>query len=297
MTAAEALVLEDDAAPATGTAPAAWVPPEPPPAPRRAQLPPRPAVPPAPSTPAAWATALRVRALPTALLGAAVGGLAVAREPGARPAVLAVALVALVAAHGAAALVRCLGDARPRRAGPLRRAEAGRAVLALTGLLAALTAALGVLRGPVALLLAAAGAVAALLLVSRRSGPGLVALGAALGGGGAALLAAWAATGALAWAPALAAGALVAGLLAPRREAVPGGLARALALAPYAAVGLAVGLTALPWPALAVALALPAARRAAGVRADAGPVVAGHARLASLLLVGGLLAAALTGTA
>ncbi|HVM27088.1 MAG TPA: hypothetical protein VM433_05360 [Mycobacteriales bacterium] len=66
---------------------------------------------------------------------------------------------------------------------------------------------------------------------------------------------------------------------------------------PYVGTALAVALGALPWPALAVALALRAARRAsaAAVRGDAASVVAGHARLFAVLLVGGVLVAAVTG--
>jgi hypothetical protein len=311
MGAAEAVSLDDAlgaAAPALPAEPVARVAPEAPapeaaPRPdRRRQLPPRPAVPPPVSPPSAWVAALRLGSLPTALLGVVVGGLAVARDPASRPGLLVLVVVAVVAAHALAALARCLGDPRPRRAGPLRRAEAGRTALALTASLLLLTGSLVLLRDPRALVLAGVGLAAALLAVSRRSGPVALAAAGALAGGGTALLATWAATGSLGGPQLLAglpAAAVVAGLLAGRRSAVRGAAARVLVVAPYAAVGAAVALTALPWPALAVALALPAARTAgtAAGRPDAGAVVAGHARLAAVLLAAGLLAAALTGAA
>jgi 1,4-dihydroxy-2-naphthoate polyprenyltransferase len=290
-----------------------WAPPEPPPVPTtppdrhpapvgalpRSHLPP---LPPVPSSPADWLRATRAGRLPATLLGGVVGGLVVAREPGARPGPLVLALVGLVLAHALAGLVHALGDARPERAGPLRRAEAGRALLAVGAAGLVVLAVLVVARDPRGLALAAAGALAVLLAVSRRSGARLSALAGLLGGAVATALAVWAATGSLGRAElvvGLVAGGALAGLLAGRRAAVRGATARLLVLAPYAAAGLAVALGALPWTALLVALALPAARRAsvAASRADASSAVAGHARLFAVLLVAGLLVAAVLGPA
>jgi hypothetical protein len=76
----------------------------------------------------------------------------------------------------------------------------------------------------------------------------------------------WVTTGSVPWRiwpVAVAVGALVAAA----RAGTP---SRALLAAPGAAVGVAVALHALPWPALLVAAALPAARHAA-VTADRRP--------------------------
>ena len=249
------------------------------------------------SGPAAWAAALRLDALPVTLVGAAVGGLVVARAPQARPGLLALAVAALVAGHLAAGLVRSLGDARPDRAGPLRRVEAGRAVLGLAAVLLGLLVALVVLQGPVALGLGALGGVLVVAAASRRLPPAGLGVAGGLAAGLAVLLTGWAATGALVGLllPALAAGTVVAAVLAGPRGDPP--VPRALVVAPYAAVALAVALHALPWPALLVAAALPAARKA-GTAVHRGPapsLVTGHARLVAVLLVAGLVVAATTG--
>jgi 1,4-dihydroxy-2-naphthoate octaprenyltransferase len=262
--------------------------------PRAIALPPRP---PVLSPAGAWLRALRPGTLPVALLGGAVGGLVVARDTATRPGLLALGLLCLALAGVLAGLVRDLGDSRPGRAGPLRRVEAGRAaiVLSVAGLLA-----LGVLvavRGTAGLQLGLLGAVGLLLAVSRRSGPAVCVLAGLLVGGAGVATAAWAATGRLGWhllPAALAVGAVTAALLVARRAELRGLLARVLVLAPYAAVGAGVAVAVLPWPALAVGLALPAARRSSvsATRRDAALVVAGHARLLTVLLVAGLLAAA-----
>jgi hypothetical protein len=265
--------------------------------PRRTVLPPRP---PVPSSPAAWARAVRVASLPLTLLGAAVGGLLVARDVGVRPGLLALAVGGLVAAHALGGLVRDLGDARPDRAGPLRRVEAGRAALGLTGAGVLVLGLLGGMRDLRVAGFAALGCLAVLLAVSRRSGLLLTVVAGHLAGVVAVGTAVWAATGVVGGGTllvGLAVGGPLSALLAARRTAVGGVPARGLVVAPYVAAGAAVAVSALPLPALAVGLALPAARRAslAARGPDATAVVAGHARLYALLLVGGLLAAALTG--
>jgi 1,4-dihydroxy-2-naphthoate polyprenyltransferase len=268
------------------------------PHPARTVLPPRP---PVPSSPSAWARAVRLRALPVTLLGGAVGGLLVARDAGARPLLLVLAGTGLVVAHALGGLARDLGDARPDRAGPLRRSEAGRAALGLAGAGTVLLAVLAAVRDPRAAAFAAAGCLAVLLAVSRRSGVLLAAVAGHAGGVVAVGVVVWAATGAVdrrTLLVGLVVGGPVAALLAARRVRVAVHAARLLVLVPYAAAGAAVALGALPWPVVAVALALPAARRtsAAAARADASTLVAGHARLFAALLVAGLLVAALTGT-
>jgi 1,4-dihydroxy-2-naphthoate octaprenyltransferase len=247
---------------------------------------------------AAWATAVRLDALPVTLVGAAVGGLAVARSPQARPLLLTLAVTALVAGHLAAGLVRSLGDPRPDRAGELRRTEAGRAVLGLVVVLSGLLLALVVLQGPFVLALGAAGAVLVVTAASRGLPPAALGAAGAAGGALATLLTGWAATGALASSlllAALAAGTVVGAVLCSRRGDPP--VPRALVVAPYAAVALAVGLHALAWPALLVGAALPAARKAGAAvyRGPAPGLVAGHGRLVAVLLVAGLVVAASTG--
>jgi hypothetical protein len=265
--------------------------------PQRLALPPRPAV---RSGPAAWLRALRVGSLPLTLLGAAVGGLVVSRSAAARPGLLVLALAGLVVAHALGGLVTDLGDSRPGRAGPLRRDEAGRAALALLGTGALALVALVVLQGPLALVLAGAGAVAGLVAVSRKTAAAATGLAGLALGTSAATAAAWASTGVVdrqVLLCALLAGCVVAGGFAARQERLGGTLARVLVLAPYLAAGAGVALEALPWAALAVAGALPAVRRAssAAARGSAAPVVAGHTRLFAVLLLGGLVAAAVTG--
>lgn len=254
-----------------------------------------------------WLRALRPGALPATLLGGAVGGLLVARDPAARPGLLGVGLLLLVLGHALTGFVRDLGDARPGRAGPLRRREAGRATLVVAGSGVVALGVLSALHDPRGLLLLPLGAVAVLLTVSRRVGVALAAVAGLLSGSLAVLAVAWAGSGRLDGSTALAGlvvGAVLAGLLAARRARVAGRAARLLVLLPYVAAGAAVWAAALPWTALAVALALPAARTASSAAtsassaargADAGPVVAGHARLFAVLLVAGLVGAALTG--
>jgi 1,4-dihydroxy-2-naphthoate octaprenyltransferase len=247
---------------------------------------------------AAWAAAVRLDALPVTLLGAAVGGLVVARSPEARSGTLALAVAALAVGHLAAGLVRSLGDARPDRAGSLRRAEAGRAALGVTVVLVGLLLALVVLQGPLALALGALGAVLVVAAASRRLPPVGLGVAGAAAGALATVLAGWAATGVVTASlllAALAAGIVAGAVLCSRRGDPP--LPRALVVAPYAAVALAVGLGALPWAALLVGAALPAARKVgtAAVRGPAPALVAGHGRLVAVLLVAGLVVAASTG--
>ncbi|HWH27782.1 MAG TPA: hypothetical protein VNU26_02265 [Mycobacteriales bacterium] len=290
-------------------------------------LPPRP---PALSPLRAWLHAVRPAALPATLLGGAVGGLLVSRDATARPGLLAVGLLLLVLGHALAGLARDLGDARPGRAGRLRRAEAGRAALAVTAAALVTVAVLGVVHDPRGLLLVPLGAVAVVLAVSRRTGALLAAVAGLLAGTLAVTTVVWAGSGRLDGRSALAGlvvGGVLAGLLAARRTRVSARATRLLVLLPYLAAGGAVWVAALPWPVLAVALALPAARTAssagasaassarssagssagssaessAGQRparrgAGAGSVVAGHARLFALLLVAGLVVAGVTGT-
>ncbi|MFP5219314.1 MAG: hypothetical protein ACLGIG_06190 [Actinomycetes bacterium] len=269
---------------------------------RSIALPPRP---PVASPVRAWLRALRPGALPATLLGGVVGGLLVARDAAARPGLLVLGLLLLVLGHAVAGLVRDLGDARPGRAGPLRRSEAGRALLAATASAVVAVGVLSVLHDVRGALLLPLGAVAVVLAVSRRTGVLLAAVAGLLSGTLAVTTAVWAGTGRLEAGSALAGlvvGGVLAGLLAARRTRIAGGTTRLLVLLPYLATGAAVWAAALPWPAIAVALALPAARtasaaaRSSGRGADAGSVVAGHARLFAVLLVTGLVAAAVTGT-
>jgi hypothetical protein len=197
------------------------------------------------------------------------------------PAVLA--LAGLVAVHVLTAVLRALGDADRRRAGPLRRVEAGRALLGLLVVGVVLTGLLVAARGWPALLLATGGLVAVAAAV-RWSAHDLTVPATAVG----APALWWVTTGGLSWRVLLVgvvAAALVAALRAP-------GASRLLVAAPCAAVGLAVALHGLPWPALLVAVALPAARAAAVAERPA----AAPARLAVLLLLAGLGVALVTGT-
>ena len=238
------------------------------------------------SSPRDWASALRLRSLPTSLIGATVALLLALAEPAVSTGTAVVAVAGLVVLHLVAALLRALGDKRSGSAGPLRRVEAGRVLLALVVVGAGLAITLTVLRGSVALLLAAAG----IALAVGWLRPSAVVSDVAVAAGAAASCAAvwWAAVGTLPWQVLLA--ALVAWLVvaALRSEST----SRALLAAPCAAVGLAVALHALPWPALVVALSLPVARRAAG----SGRPAAAPARLALVLLLAGLGAAFGTGT-
>lgn len=264
-------------------------------------LPARPiALPPRPTglSPArAWVRALRLPSLPGVLLGGVVGGLLAARTPAGRPGLLALALLSLAAAGALTGLLRDLGDARPGRAGPLRRAEAWRAALAAAAVAAAAVGALAVQRDGLGWTLGTLGALAVLLAVSRRPGAAVCVFTGLLAGGCATALGAWAATGQAGTdvlPVAAAVGAVTAALLVARRTRLGGRPARLLVLAPHVAVGIGVALGTLPLTATAVALALPAARRAtiAAGRGDATPVVAGHARLLAVCLLLGLLASA-----
>jgi 1,4-dihydroxy-2-naphthoate octaprenyltransferase len=229
-----------------------------------------------------WARALRLHSLPTRLLGATVALLLLLGQPSMHAVVAAVAVAGLVVLHLLGALLQALADPRRDRAGPLRRVEAGRVVLGLAAVGVVLAGVLTAQRGWPALVVAAAG-LAVVVLRTRATydvvGPvATVASGAAVW---------WAASGDLSWqvlVAALPAGLLVAAL---RTRAS----SRVLLAAPCAGVGLAVALHALPWPALLVALSLPAARRAAvsGQPADA------PARLALVLLIAGLVVALATG--
>lgn len=230
--------------------------------------------------PADWAAALRLRSLPAGLLGAAVAVLLLAGSTGVRPGSVGTAIGGLVVVHLLRALLGALADSRPGRAGPLPRALAGRAVLGLVALGAALTVALVVLTGAEALLLAAA-ALAALAL--RRPTPAAAGLAAAVS----CAAVWWVGAGSLPWQVLVA--ALPVGLVVAALRTEP--RSRLLLAAPAAGVGLAVAVHALPWPALLVALCLPVARRAA--RSGRGP--AAPARLAALLLLAGLALAVATG--
>jgi hypothetical protein len=157
-------------------------------------------------------------------------------------------------------------------------------VLAAVGV--GLMVALAVLAGAPALLLPLGGVA---LVVAWRA-PSELAQDVAVAAGAGLSCAAiwWAASGSLPWKvllAALTAWLLVAALRSPSRS-------RVLLAAPCMAVGVAVGLHALPWPALLVALSLPAARHAA----VAGRAATAPARLAVLLLLVGLAGALVTGT-
>lgn len=240
----------------------------------------------APSGAGAWARALRLTHLPVTLLGATVALLLVLAEPAVERPSAAVAVAGLVVLHLLTALLRALGDPDRGRAGPLRRAEAGRAVLVLAVVGALLAGGLTALRGWPALLVVPAGLAVVLLSVAgqtRRWSPAVAPLGTAA----AVVVVWWAATGTLPWrvlGAAAAAGALVAAARATTSS-------RLLGAVPCVAVGLAVAVHALPWPALLAAATLPAARRAA----VAGRPAAAPARLALLLVLGGLVVALATG--
>lgn len=241
-----------------------------------------------PSGAAAWARVLRLTGLTAAGVGAAVALLVALAEPAVRPAAAAVAVAGLVVLHLLAALLRALGDPDRRRAGPLRRVEAGRAVLVLVVLGALLTAGLTALRGWPSLLAVAAGLLAVVLAVRASSSARWAVAAAPLATVASTVAVWWAVAGSLPWRvlpAAVAAGVLVAAV----RSTTP---SRALVAAPCAAVGVAVAMHALPWPALLVAVTLPAARRAA----VAGRPAAAPARLTLLLLLAGLAAALATGT-
>jgi hypothetical protein len=237
---------------------------------------------------AAWAQALRLRSLPTVLLGAAVTMLLALAEPAAGVTAGVVAVVGLVVLHLLTALLRSLGDPRRHRAGPLRRVEAGRAVVGLVGLGAVLTGALVALIGWAAVPVVVGGLLATGLAVRAASSGRTAGVVAPFGCAVAAVAVWFTATGALPWRVVLAA-ATAGMLVACLRAEAP---SRVLLAAPCAAVGLAVMLHALPWPALLVAVALPAARRAALTERSA----AAPARLTVLLLLAGLAVAVGTGT-
>lgn len=260
----------------------------------RSVLPPRPVAAPAfvaarATTAADWADALRLRHLPVSLLGAVVALLLAVPEPSFAAGAAAAAVAGVVVVHLLASLVLALTDPRRHRAGPLRRVEAGRALLAAAAAGLVLCVVLVVVLGGAALLLAGAGAAAVGFRARPTVSAGVVAAGLVAAGAVAASCAGvwWAATGTLPWQVLLAAsavGVLVHGL---RSRAV----APALLAAPCAAVGAGVALHALPWPALLVALSLPAARRAASAERPATV----PARTATVLLVLGLAVALLTG--
>jgi hypothetical protein len=262
--------------------------------PRRGPLPPRQAegsvrLPPARrprSGPAAWAEALRLPALPASLVGAAVALLLVLAEPAVHLAAAAVAVGGLVVLHLLGALLRALAHARRGRAGALRRVEAGRAVLGLLVAGAGLAAVLTVLRGWPALLAAVAG-LALVALRGRSSGGRLVGGLAVVGTAASCAAVWWAAVGGLPWRVLVAAAAIGVVVAALRSTSA----SRLLLAAPCAAVGLAVALHALPWPALLVAVSLPVARRTA----RAGRPATAPARLVLLLLLVGLALALATG--
>lgn len=249
-----------------------------------------------PASAASWAAALRLHLLPASGLGAACGALLVARAPGVRPAVLTLAVLLVLAGHGVAVLVRDLGDARPDRAGCLPRRSAGRAVLVLAGLSLLLAGGLLAAIGPLVLWWGLAATVVVAIGVSRRSGRVLTALAGFAAGSAALLLVVRAGLGSVplqAVTPALAVGGLVSAILLARRHPVRCSLAMRLLVAlPLAASGAGVALGALPAPVLAVALALPAARRAAD-RPSSHLVAA--ARLTALLLFAALVASAALG--
>lgn len=257
----------------------------------RSVLPPRPVVAAvrapeaeAATTAADWVAALRLRSLPVALLGAVVALLLALPEPAFSFLAAAAALAGIVVVHLLAALAQALADPRRHRAGPLRRVEAGRALLGAATVGVVLTVVLVVAQGSPALLLGAAGAAAVALRARADAPAGLLAAA-----GTAACCAGvwWAATGSLPWQVLLAAGSVAVVVHGLRSTST----ARLLLAAPCAAVGVAVALHALPWPALLVALSLPAARRAA----VADRPVTAPARAAALLLVLGLVVALLTG--
>lgn len=237
------------------------------------------------TTVADWATALRLRGLPAALLGAAVALLLALPEPAFAAGAASAAVAGAAVVHLLAALVQALSDPRRHRAGALRRVEAGRALLGAAGVGVVLAVVLVVAHGSPALLLAAAGAAAVVLRTRAGAAADLV---AAAGGALSCAGVWWASTGSLPWQVLLAAvpvGVVVHGLRSSSS-------ARVMLAAPCAAVGVAVALHALPWPALLVALSLPAARRA--TVADRPATV--PARAAALLLVLGLAVALLSGT-
>lgn len=238
------------------------------------------------SSPVEWAQALQLRSLPTSLLGATVALLLVLGEPAVRVAAAGVAVAGLVVLHLVGGLLRALADPRRGCAGPLRRVEAGRALLGLAAVGLGLTIALAVTGGWPALLLAPAG----VALVFAWRGPSALVSDVALAAGAGVSCAAvwWAAAGSLSWKvllPALTAWLLVAALRSTSTS-------RALLAAPCVAVGVAVALHALPWPALLVAVSLPAARHAV----VAGRPATAPGRLAVLLLLVGLAVALATGT-
>lgn len=260
---------------------------------------PRPSPPPTPSGVDAWLRALRPTGLTTALLPAVLAGLLLVGSDGVSRGLFTVAVAGLVVVHVLVALLRALADPGPGRAGPLRRVEAGRALLATAVVAVALTVALTAVRGWPALGLAAGAAGCAVLL--SRAASVRVLLGAPAGAVLAVAGTWWAATGSLPWLVLVAAlplavlaGGVAIGVSAgqstgPQRPAPP-----IVLVAPYVAVGAAVALQALPWPALIVALALPVARR--GAVASGRQPAAGHARLVAALLLVGTAVAAGTGT-
>lgn len=247
---------------------------------------------------ARWSAAVRLHLLPVSLLGPACAGLLLARAPGVRPALLAVAVLLASVGHALAALVRDLGDARPRRAGVLDRRSAGRAVLALTGLAVLLAGALAAARGPGVLLWGPAGVAVVLVGVSRRAGPLLTAAAGLATGSGTLLFTLQAVTGQVrAWAvpAAVVAGAVAAAITLERRCARPTGwLVRVLVALPLAGAGVGVATGGLPVEVLVLLVAVPVARRAAQ---ESGAALARAARLCGVLFVGALLAAALLGHA
>lgn len=237
------------------------------------------------STPAEWAQALRLRSLPTSLLGAAVALLLVLGEPSVRTGAAVVAVAGLVVLHLLAALLEALADPRRGTAGPLRRVEAGRALLGLAAVGVGLMVALAFLAGWPALLLPLAGV--ALVVAWRRPLDLAQDVAVAAGAGISCAAVWWAAAGSLPWKVLLA--ALTAWLLVAALRSTSA--SRVLLAAPCVAVGVAVALHALPWPALLVAVSLPAARHAAVV----GRPATAPARLAVLLLLVGLAVALATG--